>query len=656
MAIEISTTDVANAEEFIATLLTENIENGLFTEGTALRDLVVKAFAFIFAHISKENTEVQSLQSLLTAQNVAVGDPTTDRAVSDSIDAILSNWFITRKVGNFSRGVLTIEVSRRQDYVLPANNRFLYDRSRAFFPDVADPTVSIIIPATDLRPVTEATGEIAAYQFQQRVVAARTGAAFDVVPATWSGGRQFSTFVTRIFNTENFSGGAGRETTAEIIERANTAIAVRNLINTRSINATLLDRFADIRRLFVVGMGDPEMQRDITQGVSPGLDLHLGGHFDIYTELPRTEVTVEGQLGGIYTRPDGIASTFIDETIVNWTAEAIQVGDNLRISAGLSDVPRDFIIKEILPSELRISEVTPFPEATNVTGTFVDYFIFRPVFGPDVQILPPSGVNTTGQTANTVQTTARLVLPGGPHYRIIDVAVIDPDAGDPLVSSVDGFVHFPVRTNTTPVVTAVPALLEYQVINSNPLTAQSQIQLEEVVVDPAYDARTLRVRYETLVGMDTVHNYTRDRFQRILAANVLVRGFFPVYLTCVVPYKLSPRATGSINETALRTTIVNFINNFDPRDTLDVSDLIQVVRNFSANIGTVFDFSIDYELIAPDGRIIPYTTPDLVDLDPTKIVVTSPPTTFDNPVGQSVSDSTVRYMTSAANIAVERRD
>ena len=158
MAIEISATDVANAEEFIATLLTENIENGLFTEGTALRDLVVKAFSFIFAHISKENEEVRTLQSLLTVQNVATGDPDTDRTVADSIDAIMSNWFVTRKVGSFSRGILTIEVSRRQDYVVPGNNRFLYDRSRAYFPDVVDPTVSIIVPAANLVPVIGETG------------------------------------------------------------------------------------------------------------------------------------------------------------------------------------------------------------------------------------------------------------------------------------------------------------------------------------------------------------------------------------------------------------------------------------------------------------------------------------------------------------------
>jgi hypothetical protein len=652
MAIEISATDLANAEEFIATLLTENVENGLFTEGTALRDLVVKAFSFIFAHISKENDEVRALQSLLNVQDIAEGDPDTDRSVSDSIDAIMSNWFITRKVGSFSRGVLTIEVNRRQDYIIPGNNRFLYDRSRAFFPDVVDTSASVIIRAGDLIPVTDTTGAITRYRFELRVIAARTGTAYDVNPATWSGGRQFSVFVTRIFNSIKFSGGLGREGTTEIVERANTAIAVRNLINPRSIDATLLERFSDIRRLFVIGMGDPEMQRDLNTGVAPGIEIHLGGHFDVYLELPRTEVTFEGQLGGVFTRPDGIPNVFRDATVPSWTAEAIQVGDNIRISAGLADVPRDYIIKEILPTELRVSEITPFPEATELAGTFVDYFIFRPVFGPDIQIFPTVGVNTTGETFDTIQTDNRVVLPGGPHYDILDVAVIDPDPGDVAIDAGDGFVHFPVRSNTTPVVTGVPEEFEYQIINNDPSTAQSQLQFEEIVVESTYNAKTLRVRYETLVGMDTIHDFTRDRFQRILAANILARGFFPVYLACTVPYRLSRRATAVVDEAALRNEIVSFINNFDPRDTIDVSDITQVVRNFDTNIGTIFNFPIEYRLIAPDGRVIPYSTEDIVDLDPAKIVVTTPPTTLDAPLTQSLSDATVRYMTSLASIIV----
>lgn len=655
MAIEISATDIENAEAFLATLLTDNIEEGRFTQGTALRDLVVKAFAFIFAQISKDNTEVRSLQSLLNIQAIAVADPDTDRAVSDGIDAIMSNWFINRKSGSFARGLVTINVSRRQDYILPGNNRFLYDRTRAFFPDVSDPAQALIIRAADLQPVVEPDGSVALYQFQQRVVAARTGDAYNVVSATWEGGRQFSSFVTNIFNENLFSGGRGKETTDEIIDRAPTAISVRNLINERSIDVTLKERFSDIRRLFVTGMGDPEMQRDLTLELTSGMELHLGGHYDAYLELPRTEVTYDAQVGGVFTRPDGIPNVFRDAGIADWTAEEIQVGDNIRITAGLPDIPRDYIIKEILAGELRISEVTPFSGATDEDGTFVDYFIFRPVFGPDIQLVPVTGVNSTGQTSAKVQTVNRIVLPAGAHYDILDVAVVNPDPGDPNTDPGDGLVHFPVRTNATPNLVTSAEFLEYQVLNNNPETAQSQIQFEELIVEPTYNDKTLRVRYETLVSLDTVHDYTRDRFERVVAGNILARGFFPIYLSLTIPYKLVNGATALVNEDSLRIAVAEFINNFDPTKVIDVSDITTMARNYDANIGAIYPYDITYSLIAPDGRLITYITSDVVDLASDKIVAADTPVDFDNPLGQSVSDNTVRYMSSTARITVAER-
>lgn len=658
MAIEISSTDVANAETFLETLLTENVEDGRFTQGTALRDLCIKAFAFIFAHISKENQQVRSVQSLLNVRNVAITDPDTDRLVSDSIDAIMSNWFITRKTGGFSRGVVNINVNRRQDYIIPGNNRFLYDRARAFFPDVVDPSQPIIIRANDLLAVVQPTGGISEYQFQLRVVSARTGSVYDVTPATWEGGRQFSSFVTRIFSTTKFSGGRDRETTEEIVERSGTAIAVRNLINERSIDATLRDRFSNIRRLFVRGMGDPEMQRDLRTDLGSGIQLHLGGHFDVYLELPRTVVTFEGQVGGSFTRPDNTPHVLRDGTVSDWTAETIQPGDILRITAGLPDVPRDFIIKEIYETELRVSEKTPFSAATDTEGTFVDYYIYRPIFGPDVQMLPPAGVNATGQTSAAIQTANRITLPGGAHYDILDVAVIDPDPGDPNIDPGDGFVHFPVRTNATPNLVISADYLEYQVINRDPGTAQSQIQFEEIEVEPTYNDKTLRVRYETLVGLDAIHSYTRDRFHRMLAGNILARGFFPVYISCNVPYRLKPGATNTVDESALSTAVAEFINNFSPTDIIDVSDITQVVRNADTNIGTIYAFQITYKLIAPNGRVIPYVTGDVVDLDPDKIYVDpddSNPVDLDNPASLSLSDRTVRYMSSPSRITFEER-
>jgi hypothetical protein len=659
MAIEINPTDVASAATFLENLLAQNVPNGRFTQGTALRDLTVNALAYVFAQIRKDNEDVRSLQSLLTAPNLNTGgDPDRDKAVSNAVDAILSNWFITRKAGSFARGLVNIYVTKYQDYLLPANTRFLYSGNLAYYPDVVNTNSTVVISATDLQPViSSTTGAVDGYFFTQRLVAARTGVEYNVNPALWISGKQFSPFATRVINTEAFAGGKTRESSTEMISRANNAISVRNLINVRSIDAVLREKFSTINYLQVIGYGDPEMQRDKAVETASGIDLHIGGHTDIYVDLPRTTVTFQGLVGGRYVRPDRIINVFRDSTIVDWTATVVKVGDVIRVADGLADSPRDFVIREVLPTELRVSKTSPFSQATDeISGAYLDYFIYRPLFGADVQLLPTVGINATGQSSRAIQNENRVTLPGGAHYRILDVAVVNPDPADTFISA-DGLVHFPVRVPDAPVAVANAVDLQYQVVNNDPPSAQSMIQFEELLLQSAYNGKTVRVKYETVVGMGAIHDFTRDRFERILCANPLVKAYIPVYISCVIPWRIKPTAVNPVNLTALNTAVVTFINNFDRNDTLDVSDITQVVKDTDPNVGTVFIFPITYDLIVPDGRVLRYTTDDIVSIDPTKLIID--PTTVNNgltdPLSQCISSRTIRLLTTPDRISFEER-
>ncbi len=655
MAIEINADDVKNAETFLEAVLTEGIPQGRFTKGSALRDLTVQALAFAFAHFQKEVTLSRSLQSLLSIRNIATtDDPELDRTVSSATDAILSNWYIDRKMGVFARGLIFVEVSRRQDYVIPGSYRFDYDRDRVFFPDVPDPSQSIIIRAADLLPVMNADGSIARYQFSLRVIAAVTGATYNVAPATWQGGTTFSPYAVRIYNATTFDNGKNRETTAELIARSDTAITVRNLINQRSVEAVLRDKFPSLGTVLVVGMGEPEMQRDLRLGV------HMGGHYDVYVHLPRTQTSVEGVVGGSFLRPDGRIHVFRDSAVADWTAQfldrqnqyvSIQPGDVLRVASGLSEVPKDFVIREVLPAELRVGTNTPFSEATEeIQGRSVAYYIYRPLYGADYQLYPAVGLGeTTGQTSRRVTTPHGVVLPGGGHYEIIDVAVINPDVGDLSANLATGFVHFPVRTNDA------PSGFSYQVVAHEVQAAQSMHAFDEIRI-AGYEGKTLRVTYETLAGLDTIHSFTRDRFERVQAADILVRGLHPVYLTFVLPYRLKPLATAGIDEQKFREALVQFVNGFDPHDVIDVSDLSAAAHGHSSNIGAVLPFTISYELLLPDGRRLSYQTASEVTLSADNLIAGQTNGAFAAPWSQGVSDRTVRYLTSLSRVTVALKD
>src|SRR5690349_16979392 len=163
MAIEITAADVSAAEEFLATVVAEQNENGRYTDGTALRDLVIKGLAVVSAQFRKENAEVRASQSLLTLRDLARTDlGSRDPAVAGAADAILSNWFITRNAGEFSRGLIQITVSRKQDYPIPRTSQFFYDRTLAFLPDY---DTDVVISASDVLPIVNGRGAVVAYNF-----------------------------------------------------------------------------------------------------------------------------------------------------------------------------------------------------------------------------------------------------------------------------------------------------------------------------------------------------------------------------------------------------------------------------------------------------------------------------------------------------------
>lgn len=645
MAIEITAADVTNAEEFLAAVVSDRVPDGRFTDGTALRDLCIKALAVVSAQHRKDNTRTQSLQSLLRVRELARTE--NDPAVDDAADALLSNLFFTRTPGMYARGQVTIFVSRKQDYVIPRTSQIFYDRSLVFYPDA---TADIVIPATSVTPITDSTGRIAAYSFNLRVIAAKTGAQYNVFPAVWAGNGGFSPYVTRVVSSTRFDGGTARQSTVDYIDQARSAIAVRNLINERSVLATLPQRFPAATNILVVGMGDPEMQRDQVVELAAGIDLHVGGHFDIYADMPVAQTQFEAVVGGVFTRPDGVINVFDDTGIPDWTATDVQVGDVIRITAGLAEVPRDYPIREIRASEMYVSERYGFPE----TATGLSYYIYRPLFGPDVQILPALGLNTTGFTAPTVQTDNRIVLPAGPVYDIVDVAVTNPDPADPGINDPDRYVHFFERVNVTPVLDGVnPAQYQFRIVGRSPVDGQSSRAFVELELPPGYNGKRVRVSYVTQAGFTAVDTFVRDRYERVLCANVQYKARHPVYLSVRIGYSLSPLAQATVDELRLRQSIVSYINTFDPRDVLDVSDISAHVKNFSANIGTVYAFDIDYTLLAPNGQVYDFVTEDIVAMRPDKAIPTTT-VSLSELLAMGVSDRTVRYQTRLERVQVEQ--
>lgn len=660
--ITIDASDVSTAADFLQQFLTDEVTDGDFSKGTALRDLAVQAIAAVVAFLRADAAQIREMQSLVTVQ-AAVGTGDAD-ALRDAVSGILSNFFVTLKGGGKARGFAIGHATQQVDVFIATSIRFTFTQGVIF---VVDSTDTLFIPKEELVPIVDADGAVLDYEFRIPLVAIATGETYNIEPGLFTAFDRFNPYVTRIETTATFSGGKGPETVAEVLARAPTAVSVRNLVNARSIEATLDDNFDGIEALLVVGMGDPEMQRDIVPGIAPTLKFHVGGCVDIYLRTGLVETSFTGAVGDLYARPDGVALMFRDPS-ADFVAAAVETGDIIRVTAGLPSIPAEFLVEETVdPHTLVINERAPFPVATDEANppSTVTYTIGR--ISPSYNDVVSSGGSplTTGITSRRTATSGRVTLPGGPVMDILDVAIINPASGEAAFkSTLDGFVHFPNEVNATPSQAQTPDQgLQFQVITHNPLYAQSALQWMEIVVGtdtlPArFDGYNLRVRYRTLDAFDSVDSFVRGARERIAAAFQLPRGHHPVVVSMNLQYTIKATATILPDPAKVAQTIIDYVNAFDATAaSIDVSTVIQLVKNTYPDIANIVPptvgapiLTIHYDLRAPTGDVLSYTTTDVVSVDPAKQTAGPALTLID----YGVSDRTLRYVANAATITAEQ--
>jgi hypothetical protein len=658
--ITIDAADVTAAANFLEEFLSDEVPAGDFTTGTAMRDLTINALAAVVAFMRADSTQVRQMQSLLTVQAATGGD---EEALRDGVTAILSNLLVVPKGGGKGRGFAVGHATQQVDVFIPTTIRFTYSQGVLFVVDSSD---TYFVPAAEMVPVVEADGSIVDYEFRIPLVAVATGESYNVDPALFASFDRFSPYVTHVESTVKFSGGRGPETVTEILARAPTAVATRNLINDRSIPAVLDDNFDGIESVLVVGMGEPEMQRDIVPTVAANLRFHVGGAVDIYLRTALVETTFTGNVGAFFARPDGIATMFHDSMV---TFASVQPGDILRVTAGLPIVPAEFMVMEIVGgSTIIISENAPFPIATDeaLPPTTVNYTIGRigPVYN-DV-VADTGGVPyTSGVTSRSSATTGRITLPGGPVMDFLDVAILNPPGPESSFKSpLDGFVHFPNQVNTTPSEAATPSEgLQFQTIVHNSALAQSAKQWMEVVVGTdsnagRFDGYQLRVRYRTIASFDVIDAFVRGQRERVAAAYQLPRSHHPVVIRMTVTYRLKATATTLIDDDAVAQAIVDYVHAFDATSqAIDASTVITTVLTQFTSMANIVPstpggplLTIYYDLRAPTGDVLSYATTDVVEVSADK-QIDGPALNLDE---LGVTGRTLRYVTSLADITVQQ--
>lgn len=592
--ITVSDQDLQLADTFLTAYLRDKIPDADFSEGSVLRDFVVKAVAYIFAYLEKERKITRDRQSLLSLAALPAGE-----SIDDAVDALLSNWFLTRLTGSYANVTATLHFSQAVDVTLTPTTRFFRTKTQVFTPKITD---TFIIPASELRPNINANGSIADYSTLVTLVAETVGTAGNAGIGRFVSADPFSSFFLYAENLTEGEGGKDIETTPEILARAPTAISVRNLVNLRSIDTVLKDTFP-IDELRVIGMEDPEMIRDFSTESVSGLRMHVGGYTDIFVQLPRIEQLETLEVNGYFTRPDNVINILTDLVLPGgFSGNGVLPGHVLRVNDGMPDTPREFLITAVGTTWLEVQPRASFPKATDEDATFVTYSIGT--LGPTFDNIVSLGttLNRAGQTSRKVKASGHVVLKGQPQYKLTTVEVLTgPTTVDVLSERVNG----------------LPAAGQYQVVVRNPANAQSAFAVTDLVVPTTYDGMSVRVRYETLLNYVDIQNYVRDRYERVVTSNPLTKGFHPVYLNMSIVFKRKSNPTGTVDPADVSKVVADYINAFSPLEVIELSGIEQTIRNSFPDIGAIISPTVlNYDLLAPDGQVYSYTTDDIVTIFP----------------------------------------
>ena len=172
-----------------------------------------------------------------------------------------------------------------------------------------------------------------------------------------------------------------------------------------------------------------------------------------------------------------------------------------------------------------------------------------------------------------------------------------------------------------------------------------------------YDGLVCRVTYDTMDGFSQVDEFIQNTDYRLVVADLLAKGFYAVYLSFEIQYRLLPNAVvseeaqGDVGEDDVSQAVADFINAFPANQVIHASDIVSGLHAAIPRIDSVkIPIDITYTLYAPDGRAIPYLTQDAVRLNAGSLASPDPDYRLEDPLTLGVSDQNVRYLSDATLI------
>ncbi len=261
------------------------------TPGSVLNELVIKLAASVQNQLKNDITELGQ------ANSIAAALASEEDTYSKIIDAIASNYSISRNTGRKSSGTIKVTMATTGTYVIPAGFKFIQTSINLNY--VTTSTIKTVkANAGDVlnagEVMLQTDGRI--FYFILSVEAENVGSNYQLTNGTKLGlatGSNLTSFVSAAAYG-NFSAGVSTETDKELITRLKLGLNSRTLGSQTSIQTKLQETFAGFRTASVVGATDVEM----TRAKNNIFGFPTFGMADVYVRTASTIETVKVNLLG----------------------------------------------------------------------------------------------------------------------------------------------------------------------------------------------------------------------------------------------------------------------------------------------------------------------------------------------------------------------
>jgi hypothetical protein len=557
-------------------------------DGTGLSDLVIRPISTALAIINKS-------QEYFFVQNTISG--VDNDTPPDIVDKIMSNWFLTRKIGTQAVINARVYFARQKEVSITTDVFFSPDNTLKYFP-----AVSLTVP----------NGQLTFDSFQNEyyvdidLTAEKEGTDYNISSGSLL---YFSNFDPYFLHAEiNFlkSASSLSESNSEFITRAKTAVSTRNLINVPSIISKMLEDFPLLNGVTPIGMGDAEMIRDQVWAYVPALTppkalIHTGGKVDVYCRVPLkvgiTQVTtdINGKAnlnGAIYKiKRSSIAGSAIADTLPFYITKAVTSITRASTTATVTTTtPHGFSTNDSITIIGAVQ--TGYNGTFTIINTGASTFTYTV---PNTLTTPATGTITANKEVpftvsnaySVTQTLSSLTSSGNTATGTL--------AGHGL--SIGRYVTVsgatPSGYNGQFIVTSTPTQDTFTYTIAGPLSSPATGTIQIKAVDPqndfgfsnygiqtvdftsSYPSQTASFEISYFQDIDGVQTYLEDDARKVLCGGYLARGY-NIYL---LDFTITAYNGAAPDATKCTTIIETYLKALEPAQLFIMNDLIGLLQD-----------------------------------------------------------------------------